>query len=88
MTAYNKTLDVCRAERERARMNQQDVTNKLFTIEEDDSGCPVYSPSPQVQQVCQVVDGFIYVANAEPGRSETRHFYFLFGCYHHDLHRT
>ncbi|XP_008334262.1 F-box only protein 4 [Cynoglossus semilaevis] len=58
-----------RAERERARMNQQDVTNKLFTIEEDDSGCPVYSPSPQVQQVCQVVDGFIYVANAEPGRS-------------------
>ncbi|XP_074493743.1 F-box only protein 4 isoform X2 [Sebastes fasciatus] len=28
------------------------------------------SPAPQVQQVCQVVNGFIYVANAEPGRGE------------------
>ncbi|XP_041792787.1 F-box only protein 4 isoform X1 [Chelmon rostratus] len=58
-----------RAERERARVQQQSISNKLFTCEgTDDSGSPVYSPTPQVQQVCQVVDGFIYVANAEPGR--------------------
>ncbi|XP_026198627.1 F-box only protein 4 [Anabas testudineus] len=58
-----------RAERERARVEQQSVSNKLFTFEgTDDSGSPIYSPAPQVQQVCQVVDGFIYVANAEPGR--------------------
>lgn len=60
-----------RAERERAREQQQSISNKLFTIEgTDDSGYPIYSLAPQVQQVCQVVDGFIYVANAEPGRGE------------------
>lgn len=61
-------------------MQQQSISNKLFTCEgTDDSGSPVYSPTPQVQQVCQVVDGFIYVANAEPGRGQIRgHFYFFF----------
>ncbi|CAI5649985.1 unnamed protein product [Oreochromis niloticus] len=58
-----------RAERERARVQQESISNKLFTFEgNDDSGDPVCVPAPQVQQVCQVVDGFIYVANAEPGR--------------------
>ncbi|XP_044052037.1 F-box only protein 4 isoform X1 [Siniperca chuatsi] len=58
-----------RAERERARVQQQSISNKLFTFEGTDNlGNPIYSPAPQVQQVCQVVDGFIYVANAEPGR--------------------
>ena len=66
-----QTVFVCRAERERARVQQQSITNKLFTIDgTDESGCPIYSPAPQVQQVCQAVDGFIYVANAEPGRGE------------------
>ena len=56
-----------RAERERARLQQQGISNNLFTIDgADESGCPIYRP--QVQQVCQAVDGFIYVANAEPGR--------------------
>lgn len=60
-----------KAERERARAQQQSVTNKLFTVEgSDESGAPIYSPAPQVQQVCQVVDGFIYVANAERDDSE------------------
>ncbi|XP_070689276.1 F-box only protein 4 [Pempheris klunzingeri] len=60
-----------RAERERAREQQQSISSKLFTFEgTDDSGHPVYSPAPQVQHVCQVVDGFIYVANAEIGRGE------------------
>lgn len=58
-----------RAERERARVQQESISNKLFTFEgNDDSGDPVCVPAPQVQQVCQVVDGFIYVANAEPER--------------------
>lgn len=60
-----------RAEREQARMQQQSIGSKLFIPEGlDETGCPVYSPAPQVQQVCQVVDGFIYVANAEPGRGQ------------------
>ncbi|CAN9513097.1 unnamed protein product [Ophioblennius macclurei] len=60
-----------RAERQRAREQQVSTNSKLFTIEgTDESGCPVYSPAPQVQQVCQVVDGFIYVANAEPGKGD------------------
>ncbi|XP_030272615.1 F-box only protein 4 isoform X2 [Sparus aurata] len=60
-----------RAERERARVQQQSIGNKLFTlVGTNESGHPIYSPAPQVQQVCQVVDGFIYVANAEPGKGE------------------
>lgn len=52
-------------------MQQQSISNKLFTLEgTDDSGHPVYAPVAQVQQVCQVVDGWIYVANAEPGKGE------------------
>lgn len=60
-------------------MQQQSTGSKLFTREgSDESGLPVYSPAPQVQQVCQVVDGFIYVANATPGRGEiTSAFVFL-----------
>ncbi len=71
---------VCRAERERAKAQQQSISNKLFTFEgTDDSGYPIYSPASQVQQVCQVVDGFIYVANAEPGKGNRRaHFWFFF----------
>ncbi|KAJ0067876.1 hypothetical protein NL108_011638, partial [Boleophthalmus pectinirostris] len=57
---------VYRAERERARAQQQNVNNKLFTVGVDvDSGVPTYTPAPHVQQVCQEVNGFIYVANAE-----------------------
>uniref|UniRef100_A0A3Q0R341 F-box protein 4 n=1 Tax=Amphilophus citrinellus TaxID=61819 RepID=A0A3Q0R341_AMPCI len=60
-------------ERERARVEQESFSNKLFNFEgTDDSGDPVYIPAPQVQQVCQVVDGFIYVANAEPGRGDEK----------------
>ncbi|XP_054895236.1 F-box only protein 4 isoform X2 [Poeciliopsis prolifica] len=60
-----------RAEREKARLQQQSISNKLFTFEgTDDAGCPVYTPAPQVQKVCLEVDGFIYVANAEPGKGD------------------
>lgn len=55
-----------KAERDRARAEQRNVNSKLFTVEVDaESGVQTYSPAPHVQQVCQVVNGFIYVANAE-----------------------
>lgn len=55
-----------RAERERARAEQRHVNSKLFTVEVNpETGAETYSPAPHVQQVCQVVNGFIYVANAE-----------------------
>lgn len=54
-------------------MEQQSIRSKLFTVEgTDDSGYPVYSPTPHVQLVSQVVDGFIYVANAESDRGERK----------------
>uniref|UniRef100_A0A3B5L7R0 F-box protein 4 n=1 Tax=Xiphophorus couchianus TaxID=32473 RepID=A0A3B5L7R0_9TELE len=60
-----------KAEREKARLQQQSISNKLFIFEgTDDAGYPVYTPAPQVQKVCQEVDGFIYVANAEPGKGD------------------
>lgn len=55
-----------RAERERARLEQRNVVNKLFMVEVDaESGVQTCSPAPHIQKVCQVVNGFIYVANAE-----------------------
>uniref|UniRef100_A0A3P9PQW1 F-box protein 4 n=1 Tax=Poecilia reticulata TaxID=8081 RepID=A0A3P9PQW1_POERE len=56
------------AEREKARLQKESVSNKLFIFKgTNDTGHPVFTPAPQVQEVCQEVDGFIYVANAEPG---------------------
>lgn len=82
-TVIKPCVFVCRSERERAKVKQQNTSNKLFTFEgTDDSGYPIYSPAPQVQQVCQVVDGFIYVANAEPGGGEIRG-HLLLICSHH-----
>lgn len=67
MTLYSTN----RAERERARVEQRDTNNKLFTVEVNaDTGVQTYSAAPHVQQVCQAVDGFIYVANAERGEGE------------------
>ncbi|XP_048857283.1 F-box only protein 4 isoform X1 [Brienomyrus brachyistius] len=57
-----------RTERERARIEHQSVQSKLFV--QDDSN---YSITPQVQEVCRAVDGFIYAANAEAGRDGERH---------------
>ncbi|MEQ2258096.1 hypothetical protein XENORESO_005676 [Xenotaenia resolanae] len=59
------------AEREKARLQQQSISNKLFIFEgTNDWGHPVVIPAPHVQKVCEVVDGFIYVANAEPGKGD------------------
>lgn len=61
-----------RAEREQARLGQYRVNDKLFTLDETEgpSSGPTFSPNPQVQEVCQAVSGFIYVANGEPGKGE------------------
>ncbi|CAL8330926.1 unnamed protein product [Arctogadus glacialis] len=60
-----------RAERDRARVGQYSVNDKLFTSEDTDPpSCPMFIPNPQVQEVCQAVSGFIYVANAEPGKGD------------------
>lgn len=79
LTTLTTLITVCRAERERARVQQQSTSNKLFIFEgTDESGHPVYNPAPQVQQVCQVVDGFIYVTNAESRRGKIKQTFFLF----------
>ncbi|XP_031440892.1 F-box only protein 4 isoform X2 [Clupea harengus] len=58
-----------RSERERARLEHVDVHSRLFTLRDDEeSGRPVFSLAPSVQEVCQAVDGFIFVVNAERGR--------------------
>ncbi|XP_072537280.1 F-box only protein 4 [Salminus brasiliensis] len=56
------------SERERARLEQQSVRSKLFVQEGEAEGRSVYSVAPQVQEVCQAVNGFIFVSNAETDR--------------------
>ncbi|XP_035291463.1 F-box only protein 4 [Anguilla anguilla] len=54
------------AERERARLERQNVHSRLFVQEGDgQTDSPAFSIAPFVQEVCRAVDGFIYVANAE-----------------------
>ncbi|VFV36306.1 f-box only protein 4 [Lynx pardinus] len=54
-------------ERDRAREEHTSAVNKMFSLqnEGDDQQGSRYSVIPQIQKVCEVVDGFIYVANAE-----------------------
>ncbi|XP_062068109.1 F-box only protein 4 [Lepus europaeus] len=56
-----------RKERDRAREEHTSAVNKMFSVqsEGDDQQGSRYSVIPQIQKVCEVVDGFIYVANAE-----------------------
>ncbi|XP_016079243.1 PREDICTED: LOW QUALITY PROTEIN: F-box only protein 4 [Miniopterus natalensis] len=56
-----------RKERDRAREEHTSAVNKMFSLqnEGDDHQGSRYSVIPQIQKVCEVVDGFIYVANAE-----------------------
>uniref|UniRef100_A0A9L0RAC7 F-box protein 4 n=1 Tax=Equus caballus TaxID=9796 RepID=A0A9L0RAC7_HORSE len=56
-----------RKERDRAREEHTSTVNKMFSLqnEGDDQQGSRYSVIPQIQKVCEVVDGFIYVANAE-----------------------
>ncbi|KAK2117798.1 F-box only protein 4 [Saguinus oedipus] len=54
-------------ERDRAREEHTSAVNKIFSRqnEGDDQQGSRYSVIPQIQKVCEVVDGFIYVANGE-----------------------
>ncbi|EPY74590.1 hypothetical protein CB1_001954012, partial [Camelus ferus] len=60
-----------RKERDRAREEHTSAVNKMFSLqnEGDDQQGSRYSVIPQIQKVCEVVDGFIYVANAEAHKS-------------------
>ncbi|XP_067838185.1 F-box only protein 4 [Heptranchias perlo] len=72
-----------RKERECARIEENAAISKLFVqqevadLDQGDAESAVrlaapYSIIPQVQKVCSVVDGFIYVANAEARRKHER----------------
>uniref|UniRef100_M3XHM9 F-box protein 4 n=3 Tax=Latimeria chalumnae TaxID=7897 RepID=M3XHM9_LATCH len=74
LTLYSTTSK----ERQRAREEQNSVVNKMFLHEVNDqenqqqSQAMRYNIIPQVQEVCRVVDGFIYVANAESHKRHNR----------------
>lgn len=68
--AHVYTSSPCRKERDRAREEHTSTVNKMFSLqsEGDEQQGSRYSVIPQIQKVCEVVDGFIYVANAEAHR--------------------
>ncbi|NXH15183.1 FBX4 protein, partial [Bucco capensis] len=71
LTLYSTTS----AERRRARAEQAVAVNKMFLQENSTVGneqATCYSVIAQVKKVCGVVDGFIYVANAESHRKHDR----------------
>ncbi|NXG48611.1 FBX4 protein, partial [Psilopogon haemacephalus] len=69
LTLYSTTS----AERKRAREEQAVAVNKMFYQEnQGDQQAVQYSVIDQVKKVCQVVDGFIYVANAEAHKKHNR----------------
>ncbi|KAM6228468.1 LOW QUALITY PROTEIN: F-box only protein 4-like [Spheniscus humboldti] len=72
LTLYSTTS----VERRRARAEQAVVVNKMFCKENSIVGnqqAVHYNVIAQVKKVCKVVDGFIYVANAEAHRSKHDH---------------
>ncbi|XP_066038444.1 F-box only protein 4 [Chamaea fasciata] len=71
VTLYSTTS----VERRRAREEQAVAVNKMFYQESSTVGnqqAMHYSVIAQVKKVCEVVDGFIYVANAEAQREHDR----------------
>ncbi len=57
-----------RSERERARLEHLNLHSKLFVYEEDSESNIPLSINPMFNQVCQAVNGFIFVVNAETER--------------------
>ncbi|NWI17852.1 FBX4 protein, partial [Crypturellus soui] len=71
LTLYSTTS----VERRRARAEQAVVVNKMFYQDSTTVGnqqAVHYSVIAEVKKVCQVVDGFIYVANAEAHKKHDR----------------
>ncbi|XP_056680554.1 F-box only protein 4 isoform X3 [Monodelphis domestica] len=62
-----------REERDRAREEQTSAVSKIFNRQTpgNDEQRGQYSVIPQIQKVCEVVDGFIYVANGEAHKNFT-----------------
>ncbi|KAM5193920.1 F-box only protein 4 isoform 2-T2 [Mantella aurantiaca] len=82
LTLYSTT----RTERDRARSEQNAVANKMFLADSPQDGDQKmpYTLIPQVKEVCRVVEGFIYVANAEAHKSaEYRSFYSVWTARRH-----
>lgn len=69
-----------RTERERARLEHLSLRSKLFVYEEDSESNIPLSINPMFNQVCQAVNGFIFVVNAETERGMT-----VLDCSEHTL---
>ncbi|XP_016314742.1 F-box only protein 4-like isoform X3 [Sinocyclocheilus anshuiensis] len=61
-----------RSARERARLEHLNLRSKLFVYEEDSESNIPLSINPMFNQVCQAVNGFIFVVNAETERGTDR----------------
>ncbi|XP_048065538.1 F-box only protein 4 [Megalobrama amblycephala] len=61
-----------RTERERARLEHLSLRSKLFVYQEDSESNMPLSLNPMFNQVCQAMNGFIFVANAETERGVDR----------------
>uniref|UniRef100_A0A8C2BAS2 F-box protein 4 n=1 Tax=Cyprinus carpio TaxID=7962 RepID=A0A8C2BAS2_CYPCA len=69
-----------RSARERARLEHLSLRSKLFVYEEDSESNIPLSINPMFNQVCQAVNGFIFVVNAETERGMT-----VLDCSEHTL---
>lgn len=76
MFSNNPTTEISfSVERRRAKAEQAVAVNKMFYQENSIIGnqqAVHYSVIAQVKKVCEVVDGFIYVANAEAHKKHDR----------------
>lgn len=61
-----------RTERERARLERLSLRSKLFVYQEDSESNMPLGLNPVFHQMCQAVNGFIFVANVETGRGPDR----------------
>ncbi|XP_062984858.1 F-box only protein 4 [Elgaria multicarinata webbii] len=68
LTLYSKT---CK-ERRRAREEDTNLTNKMFIEENGVDGTTQYNLIEHVKNMCGLIDGFIYVANAEAHKRHSR----------------
>lgn len=79
--SFNLTTEISfSVERRKAREEQAVAVNKMFYQESSTVGNQQsihYSVIAQVRKVCEVVDGFIYVANAEAHRGKELLFIYI-----------
>ncbi|XP_015279962.1 PREDICTED: F-box only protein 4 [Gekko japonicus] len=68
LTLYSKTSE----ERRAAREESANSINKIFHEINSSDGTTQYNPIGHVKNLCQLVDGFIYVADAEAHKRHSR----------------